>query len=73
LADAQAGDLDLVERVSSPSPLTLARLARRRLDAGAELVRPADVVPDYRREADARINWEQRIPPTGTSGHAHER
>ena len=73
LADAQAGDLDLAERVSSPSPLTLARLARLRLVAGAELVPPVDVVPDYRREADARINWEQRIPPTGMSGHVHER
>ena len=72
LADAQAGDLDLVERVSSPSPLTLARLARLRLDAGAGLARPADVVPDYRREADARINWEQRIPPTGTPGRVRE-
>ncbi|HWD51229.1 MAG TPA: tRNA (adenosine(37)-N6)-threonylcarbamoyltransferase complex dimerization subunit type 1 TsaB [Acidimicrobiales bacterium] len=73
LADARAGDLDLVERVSSPSPLTLARLARRRLDAGAELAPAAEVVPDYRREADARINWEQRIPPTGTSVRARER
>ena len=72
LADAQAGDLDLVETVSSPSPLTLARLARFRLEAGAELARPADVVPDYRREADARINWEQRMPPTGTAGRARE-
>lgn len=72
LADAQAGDLDLVETVSSPSPLTLARLARFRLEAGAELARPADVVPDYRREADARINWEQRMPPTGTDGRARE-
>jgi tRNA threonylcarbamoyladenosine biosynthesis protein TsaB len=73
LADAQAGDLDLVERVSSPSPLTLARLARRRLDAGAGLARPTEVVPDYRREADARINWEQRMPPARTSGRARER
>jgi tRNA threonylcarbamoyladenosine biosynthesis protein TsaB len=73
LADARAGDLDLVERVSSPSPLTLARLARHRLDAGAELALPAEVVPDYRREADARINWEQRNPPTGTPGRARER
>jgi tRNA threonylcarbamoyladenosine biosynthesis protein TsaB len=72
LADARSGDLDLVERVSSPSPLTLARLARRRLEAGAELAPPAEVVPDYRREADARINWEQRIPPTRTSGRARD-
>jgi tRNA threonylcarbamoyladenosine biosynthesis protein TsaB len=72
LADARAGDLDLVERVSSPSPLTLARLARHRLAAGAELALPADVVPDYRRAADARINWEQRLPPPGTAGHGRE-
>ncbi len=73
LADAQAGDLDLVETVSSPSPLTLARLARHRLEAGAELARPAELVPDYRREADARINWEQRMPPTRTPGRARDR
>jgi tRNA threonylcarbamoyladenosine biosynthesis protein TsaB len=73
MADARAGDLDLVERVSSPSPLTLARLARRRLEAGAEPARPAEVVPDYRRDADARINWEQRIPPTRASGRARGR
>ncbi|MGH9098107.1 MAG: tRNA (adenosine(37)-N6)-threonylcarbamoyltransferase complex dimerization subunit type 1 TsaB [Acidimicrobiales bacterium] len=73
LADARAGDLDLVERVSSPSPLTLARLARHRLDAGVVPAVPAEVAPDYRREADARINWEQRIPPTGTPGRARER
>jgi tRNA threonylcarbamoyladenosine biosynthesis protein TsaB len=61
LAEVPGADLDLAERVSSPSPLTLARLARVRLDAGAQAVAPAEVVPDYRRQADARINWEQRI------------
>lgn len=61
LSAVRGGDLDLAERVSSPSPLTLARLARHRLEAGAEPLSPAEVVPDYRRQADARINWEQRI------------
>jgi tRNA threonylcarbamoyladenosine biosynthesis protein TsaB len=65
LSEVPGGDLDLAERVSSPSPLTLARLARQRLEAGAEPVPPADVVPDYRRQADARINWEQRIVDPG--------
>jgi tRNA threonylcarbamoyladenosine biosynthesis protein TsaB len=59
-------DLALAEHVSSPSPLTLARLASRRLAAGGSTVPPTAVVPDYRREADARINWEQRTPPTPT-------
>jgi tRNA threonylcarbamoyladenosine biosynthesis protein TsaB len=61
LSAVPGADLDLAERVSSPSPLTLARLARHRLEAGAEPAAPAEVVPDYRRQADARINWEQRI------------
>jgi tRNA threonylcarbamoyladenosine biosynthesis protein TsaB len=61
LAEVPGGDLDLAERVSSPSPLTLARLARLRLRAGAQPLPPSEVVPDYRRQADARINWEQRI------------
>jgi tRNA threonylcarbamoyladenosine biosynthesis protein TsaB len=65
LAAVPGGDLDLAERVSSPSPLTLARLARRRLEAGAQPAPPADVVPDYRRPADVRINWEQRIVDPG--------
>jgi len=64
LMTAGMADLTLAERVSSPSPLTLARLAARRLAAGATPVAPGEVVPDYRREADARINWEQRTPPT---------
>ena len=34
----------------------------RRLAAGAVTAAPADVVPDYRRPADARINWEERAP-----------
>jgi hypothetical protein len=34
------------------------------LEAGWAAAPPVEVVPDYRREADARINWEQRTPPT---------
>ncbi|HWE71029.1 MAG TPA: tRNA (adenosine(37)-N6)-threonylcarbamoyltransferase complex dimerization subunit type 1 TsaB [Acidimicrobiales bacterium] len=61
LAAVPGGDLERADQVSSPSPLVLARLARRRLQAGATPATPAEVVPDYRRQADARINWEQRI------------
>jgi tRNA A37 threonylcarbamoyladenosine modification protein TsaB len=73
LAGVPAADLGLAEHLSSPSPVTLARLAIHRLAAGAELSTAADLLPDYRREADARINWEQRIPPPGTPGHHRER
>jgi len=63
-------DLDLAEEHSYPPPLALAALARVRLDRGWATV-PADVlVPEYRRAADARINWEQRTPrpPTPDMG-----
>ena len=43
-------------------PAVLARLAARRLAAGAAPLAAGDVVPDYRRHADARINWEERVP-----------
>jgi tRNA threonylcarbamoyladenosine biosynthesis protein TsaB len=55
-------DLGLVQTVGAPSPAVLARLAARRLAAGAVALAAADVVPDYRRAADARINWEERAP-----------
>jgi tRNA threonylcarbamoyladenosine biosynthesis protein TsaB len=55
-------DLDLADELSAPPPLALAVLAGRRLDGGSEAAAPADLVPDYRRPADARINWEQRAP-----------
>ncbi len=45
-----------------PPPEILARLARLRLQAGAAASDPVDVLPDYLREADATINWEQRVP-----------
>jgi tRNA threonylcarbamoyladenosine biosynthesis protein TsaB len=54
--------LGWAETLSSPPPLALARLAQRRLALGVLPVRAMDLVPDYRRQADARINWEQRSP-----------
>lgn len=48
--------------LASPPPLVLARLALSRLAAGAGPMAPGELVPDYRRPADAQINWEQRIP-----------
>jgi tRNA threonylcarbamoyladenosine biosynthesis protein TsaB len=61
-------DLSLADRFAAPPPLALAALARRRLDAGAPAVSPGAVVPDYRRAADARINWEQRPSRPAGSG-----
>ena len=55
-------DLGWAAELSAPPPLVLADLARRRLDAGVPAVAAADLLPDYRRPADARINWEQRAP-----------
>jgi tRNA threonylcarbamoyladenosine biosynthesis protein TsaB len=55
-------DLGWADDLSAPPPLALARLARRRLDAGVPLQAALEVAPDYRRPADARINWEQRAP-----------
>jgi tRNA threonylcarbamoyladenosine biosynthesis protein TsaB len=59
-------DLALAHDISFPPPLALAGLARRRLQRGIEAVPPGALVPDYRRRADARINWEQR--PTRSPG-----
>lgn len=55
-------DLGWADELSAPPPLTLARLALARLGAGARPVPAGDLLPDYRRPADARINWEQRAP-----------
>lgn len=55
-------DLGWADQLSAPPPVALARLARQRLDGGARPLVAADLVPDYRRPADARINWEQRAP-----------
>jgi tRNA threonylcarbamoyladenosine biosynthesis protein TsaB len=48
----------------APPPEILARLARLRLQEGAVASDPVDVLPVYLREADATINWEQRVPVT---------
>lgn len=48
----------------APPPEILARLARLRLQGGAVPSDPVDVLPLYLREADATINWEQRVPVT---------
>jgi tRNA threonylcarbamoyladenosine biosynthesis protein TsaB len=74
LAPRAGLDLGLADTVSAPSPAVLARLAGRRL-TGGEVPKAADeVVPDYRRHADAKINWEERAPqrtalprPTGNA------
>ena len=55
-------DLGLADTVSAPSPAVLARLAARRLGRGGAALAAVDVAPDYRRHADAKINWEERIP-----------
>ncbi len=61
-------DLGMADDLSAPPPLAQARLARRRVGRGASLSAPADLVPDYRRAADARINWDQRAPQVGPAG-----
>jgi tRNA threonylcarbamoyladenosine biosynthesis protein TsaB len=61
-------DFGWVEELSAPPPQSLARLARARLAAGLAPGEAADVVPDYRRPADARINWEQRAPRPPSPG-----
>jgi tRNA threonylcarbamoyladenosine biosynthesis protein TsaB len=62
LAVHTALDLRLADQLAAPPPLALARLARSRLGRGEAPVAAVDLVPDYRRPADARINWEQRAP-----------
>jgi tRNA threonylcarbamoyladenosine biosynthesis protein TsaB len=68
LAGDAAFDLARAGSFPSPPPAVLARLAAARLHAGAVADAPGAVVPDYRRPADARINWEQRAErPTPTA------
>ena len=55
-------DLRWTGDLSAPPPLALARLALLRLADGALPADAVEIVPDYRRPADARINWEQRVP-----------
>jgi len=59
-------DLGFAARIAAPPPSCLARLASRRLSEGEQPLAPADVVPEYRRHADARINWEVRAPRRDT-------
>ncbi len=66
LAEHDGLDLSQSAAIASPPPLALAGLALRRLSAGMIPAPAAEVVPDYRRPADARINWEQR-PPGSTA------
>jgi len=74
LAPRAGLDLGLAGTVSAPSPAVLVRLAARRLAEGGVPRAADDVVPDYRRHADAKINWEERAPqriaplrPTGAA------
>jgi hypothetical protein len=46
--------------------VALARLALARAFAG-DVCDASGLVPRYLRQADARINWEQRIPPRPTA------
>jgi tRNA threonylcarbamoyladenosine biosynthesis protein TsaB len=55
-------DLQWAERLSAPPPVVQGRLALRRLAEGVRPMSAVELVPDYRRPADARINWEQRAP-----------
>jgi tRNA threonylcarbamoyladenosine biosynthesis protein TsaB len=55
-------DLTLASELRVPPPAMLARLAADRLASGARPESPEAVRPDYRRDADARINWEERSP-----------
>jgi len=69
LAEHRSFDLSLADAgLAAPPPLALAGLARRRLDRGAAGLSPEALVPDYRRPADARINWERR--PAGPPADA---
>jgi tRNA threonylcarbamoyladenosine biosynthesis protein TsaB len=66
-------DVELAGELAIPPPATLARLAADRL-AGGERPRSPDAVrPDYRRDADARINWEERSPRRRLDGASDRR
>jgi hypothetical protein len=69
LAEHRSLDLSLADAgLAAPPPAALVGLARRRLDRGATTLVPGALVPDYRRPADAQINWERRPtrPPAPT-------
>jgi tRNA threonylcarbamoyladenosine biosynthesis protein TsaB len=64
-------DLEWATELSAPPPLALAHLALARLGRGEVPTAAGELVPDYRRPADARVNWEQRAPKTApTRGDA---
>ncbi len=65
LAPRPALDLHLAGRLAAPPPSILARLASHRVAAGMVPTEPGVLVPDYRRHADATINWEVRSPQPG--------
>ncbi|MCL4422433.1 MAG: tRNA (adenosine(37)-N6)-threonylcarbamoyltransferase complex dimerization subunit type 1 TsaB, partial [Actinobacteria bacterium] len=56
-----AGAVLAGRRWSHPSPSMLAEIGALRASRG-ELTPPEELAPVYLREADARINWEQRSP-----------
>ena len=66
-------DVELAGQLSVPPPAVLARLAAHRLAHREEPSAPDAVRADYRREADARINWEQRSPRTRPRDAAERR
>ncbi len=60
--------------LGAPLPRALALLALDRLAAGDVPMSAAEVVPEYGREADVRVNWAQRIaPPVATAPGAGRR
>jgi tRNA threonylcarbamoyladenosine biosynthesis protein TsaB len=71
LAEHRAFDLSLADAgLAAPPPVALVGLARRRLDRGVVALPAVEVAPEYRRPADAQINWEQRPtrPPATPAG-----
>ncbi len=61
LAEHRALDLSFADAgLAAPPAVALVGLARRRLDAGVPTRPAGEVAPEYRRPADAQINWEQR-------------
>jgi tRNA threonylcarbamoyladenosine biosynthesis protein TsaB len=66
-------DLELAGELRIPPPAALARLAADRLANGEQPQAPDAVRPDYRREADARINWEERSPRPLLEGASERR
>ena len=55
-------DLGRAAELSAPRRWPWPVWPAERLDVGVPPVAAVELVPDYRRPADARINWEQRAP-----------